>query len=218
MRAALYRSWAFRLGTRPSIGLLVSALLCGGVCACGGSTDHALSTGVSSDPRATTDVSATPPYWKVDADKDNDVEAGYDDTQNNGTLNFGHAASPSDERAIKALVKHYYAVALAADGTSACEMIYSPLAESIPEDYGTVDGPSYMRGIKTCAAGMKALFRHYHTRLAAEVPILVVSRVRLVERHGLAILRFGKLPEREILITHEGPAWKIAAVLDIELP
>jgi hypothetical protein len=203
---------------RPLLALLAGALLGVGACACGGTSAGSASHASSSSIAATTssEVAATTGYTKADADKDNDF-GGITDERFNRELNGGHAASAADRRTITALVKRYYASALADNGASACSMIYSTLAEAVPEDYGTTGGPPYMQGAKTCSVALGLLFKHYHAILALQVPKLKVTHVRLFERHGYALLSFGSLPEREISIAREGHVWRIDALLDNEL-
>lgn len=205
---------------RRALALLAAAALATCVCACGGASASSKPTAASS--AASSGVAATPSetanLLKVDADKDNDVEAPADDTNNNSTLNFAHPASASDKQAIVSLVDRYYRVALAREGAKACSLLYSTLAEATPEDYGSFAGPTYMKG-NTCPVIMTKMFGHFHALLAIELPKLKVTRVRLEHHRGKAILNFGGLPEREILVTREGPrAWKIASLFDGELP
>lgn len=209
--------------TLSAIVLLgVGTTACGSAGKSTGSAAHASSDATPTETTPSTIPSSTtsaPPETKVDADKDNDVGAApHDDTNNNSTLDFGKAASPSEQRTITMLVKRYYAAALAENGAAACSMIYSTLVEAIPEDYGqSPPGPPYMRGT-TCPAVMTLLFKHYHDQLALEVPRLQVARVRLKEHHGLAILSFGKrLAERQINVAREGHVWKLEALIDSEL-
>ncbi len=157
-------------------------------------------------------------YAKMDGDKDNDIGAAEDDTNNNLALNFGQAASTTDRSAITALVKRYYAIALAGNAIKGCSMLFSTLAEAAAEDYGVPGGPEYARGAKNCQQVLSGVFRFYHARLAAEVPKLSVTRVRLKGRQGYAILSFAPFPEREISVDREGHAWKIGAFVDNELP
>ena len=97
-------------------------------------------------------------------------------------------------------------------------MIYSTLAEAVPEDYGlSPPGPPYMRGT-TCPAVLTLLFKHLHSQLGLELPKIKVTRVRLTEHHGLAVLSFGTMPERQIQVAREGHVWRLAALLDGELP
>jgi hypothetical protein len=160
-----------------------------------------------------------PVQTKTDADKDNDSGAiAADEKNNSSVLDLGHAASASDQRAIAALIKRYYAAALAENGAKACSMLYSTIAESVPEDYG-ISPPSqpYMRGT-TCPAVLTLLFKHYHPQIALEYPKLEVARVRLVEHQGIAVLHFGALPERQISVGREGHTWKLKALLDGAMP
>lgn len=172
-------------------------------------------------PPPSTIPSKTPPAaaeTKADADKDNDARAPDDDTNNNSALNFGRAASASDTKAITVLVKRYYALADAENGAAACPMIYSTLEEAVPEDYGqSPPGPSYARGT-SCAAVLTLIFKHYHSQIALEHPRLKVARVRLIEHHGIAILHFGTMPEREISVARERHTWKLGSLFDSEIP
>jgi hypothetical protein len=209
---------------KAPLALLALPLLAFGPTACGSSGTGADPTRthstVATTRTAQTTTSATSPgsYSRIDSDKDNDASASDKKGDNNAILRYGHAASASDARAIKSLVKRYYAAALASDGATGCSLIYSTLAEAIPEDYGiSPPGPPYMRGT-TCPAVMTLLFKHEHDHLAAELPKLRVRSVRLEEHHGLAVLSFGALPERQLLIAREGPVWKLKALLDMELP
>jgi hypothetical protein len=157
-------------------------------------------------------------YTQVDADRDNDVAAPYDDKNNDSQLDYGRPAAPAQQRAAGALLRRYYATALSGDGAAACKMIISTLAESVAEDYGHGSaGPPYLRSGTTCPGVMDLLFAHFHALLALEVPKLEVARVRVIGKHGLAILRFGNLPERTIPLGQEGTRWKVRALLDTEL-
>jgi hypothetical protein len=205
------------------LALLAAAPLSLGICACGGAgTESTSASNVTSTTAATTTSTSesafAPTATKADSDKDDDVGAPYDDKSNDAVLNVGHAASAGDRHKIVALIQSYYKAALRGDGAKACTMIYSTLAESVPEDYGTSPpGPPYMRGT-TCPAVLTLLFRHYHSQLALELPKLKVTRVRLEEHHGLAVLRSGTMPERQIPVAREGHVWKLSALLDSQLP
>jgi hypothetical protein len=65
---------------------------------------------------------------------------------------------------------------------------------------------------------MGLLFKHYHDQFTAELPLLKVARVRLILRHGLAIVRFGTMPERQFLVRQELGTWKLGAIIDSDLP
>ena len=204
-----------------SLFVLVSvALLGSSVAACGSSdSSNSSSTHRSTTVRSASVESATP-YTKTDRDQDNDVGAGrYDDANNNVVFDYGRAASKADRRAITALIKHYYTLAAAGDGAKACSMLYITLSESVAEDYGRGSpGPTYLRQGTTCPSVMDLLFKHYHGKLLAELPQLKVIAVRLNHRQGLAILSFGPLPERRISVREQRQEWKLASLLDSELP
>ena len=210
---------------RAWLALLTCALLCGGLGACGDSSG-ATSTNASTRPpttaatTATTTANATPAATAMDSDRDNDEGGITDDNNHRNTEAFGHAASASDTRAITALVKRYYAIALSGNGARACSLLYSTLEEAVPEDYGGPDGrPPPSGNHRTCPEVLREILAREHTRLAFEVPKLAVHRVRVFERHGLLFLSFGpQLPEREITVMHEGSTWRMEAMSDSELP
>lgn len=174
---------------------------------CGGATKS-----IGTDSRTSTEVGS------ADRDKDNDFGSS-DDTNNDSVLEFTHPASAVNHGQIIALLKSYYAAAAVDDGVSACSMVYSTLAESLPEDDGMAPGPLYLRGAKTCSEVLGLMFKHAHSLLVAENERFKTARVFLNGDHGIAILNFGNMPERQITIAREGPqTWKVATVLDRELP
>lgn len=201
---------------RRSLALPVAILLAASVCACGSSKPSTDSHVSPSTAAADESPSETARLLRTDADKDNDFEAADDDTNNNSVLEYGHPASASDRRAIVSLLKRYYKVALAQEGAKACSLLYSMLAEGVPEDYGSYAGPVYMRG-NSCPTIMTKLFTHFHPVLALELPKFKVRWIGLEEHYGRAVLSFGRLPEREIRLAREGHTWKVDTLLDGEL-
>lgn len=207
--------------------LLAIGLIGVGFTACGSSkstipgSQAASKTATTASTGATTTSTATPTqdYTKADRDKDNDIGAPGDDTNHNEILNYAHAASAADKQAVTALIKRYYAAAAAGDGAKACSMLYVTFAESVAEDYGRESaGSSYLKQGKTCPEVLTLLFKHFHSQLTAELPLLKVRRVRLNEHHGLVVLGFGTMPERQIPVLRERHTWKVVALLDGELP
>jgi hypothetical protein len=189
------------------------------VCGCGDASRNTSSSAPQKSTSAATSPGEPADYTKPDKDRDNDPSAPYDDTSNNSVLDYGHAASARDKRAVAALIKRYYAVAGTEDGATACSMIPSKLASSVVEDYGRGSaGPSYMRSGTTCPATMVLLFKHFKSQLKTEIPQLKIARVRLVGHRGLAVLSFGTMPERQIHVAREGGTWKVQELLDDELP
>jgi hypothetical protein len=154
-----------------------------------------------------------------DRDNDSDNSSGsYFDGDDKSVRGLGHAASAADGKTIERLVKRYFAVAVAEDGKTACSMISSGIAKSIPETLGGGAGPLYARGATTCAAVMSKTFAHYHRQLAAHAPTLEVSAVRVDGNDGLAVLAFKALPGRQLRVARDGGVWRVGALLDLELP
>jgi len=215
--------------------LLALALIGSSLVACGSGGRQGSSTAAQSNAaatgsttsRTTSAVTPTLDYRKADRDKDNDGsivdpdDGGKiaDEASNTETFDFGHAADATDKQAVTTLLERYYAAALAEEGAKACSMMYITFAESVAEDYGHGSaGQPYASQGTTCPTVTALIYKHFHEQLATEVPLLKVARVRLVENHGLAVLSFGKLPERQIQIRKEGHAWKVGALLDGPLP
>lgn len=215
---------------------VVLALFAVYVCGCGGSGSHDNTASTSSlasgsetaeHPDITSPANATPsrstaPVPKPTRrelekrDRDEDDYVNLPDDDNPSPVGYVLADS-SDRKAITALVKRYYAVALKEDGASGCAMFPPIFAKAIPLDYGKL-GPSYLRrAAGTCPAVMSLLFKHEHRTLAREVPQMKVVRVSLGGDRGAAFIRFGPLHERFIVVQRENNTWTIAGVLDGEL-
>ncbi len=209
-----------RGGVARLLMLVALASLAVWLCACGGSgASHSSSAKrPASDSPSAAELRPAPLEAKADADKDNDIGAAEDDTNNSLDFDYGHAASPSLQRTLTALVKRYYAIALAGEGARGCAMLYSPIAEGITEDDSREPGgPAYMRGATDCAQVLDALFKHFHAQLAAEVPILQVTAVRVERGYAWALLRFGTMPERKIPAKREGHVWRMGQIYDLPL-
>jgi hypothetical protein len=213
------------------LALSASGLLSVGVCACGSTSTNTTSTHADTVAQTATKTATAPesPYNPYEANvgqpkpKDRDLDGdsnsdGRYDSDDKSVLDYGHPANAQDTRAITALVQRYYAAAAAENGAKACSMIYSTFAEAISEDYGTSPpGPKWAQGT-SCPAVMTLIFKHFHSQIAARLPKLKVSRVRLREHQGLVFLSFGKLPEREIRVDRESHTWRILALIDNDLP
>lgn len=129
-------------------------------------------------------------------------------------LGFGHAADPSELKAVTTLVTRYYHYAAIDDGAGACSLLTASIAKSVPQDYGGKAGPRYMRG-DTCREAMAKLFAHFHHKLLAEDIGLQVTDVRLNSHGGYALMRFKTTPElHEANVVREGSRWGIASLLD----
>jgi hypothetical protein len=153
-------------------------------------------------------------------DRDDDVDnksGSYFDSDDNSVRRYGHGASVADEKAITALVKRYFAAAVAQDGAAGCSMIISTLAGSVAESFGRPPGPPYLRG-DTCAAVMSKVFKLNRKQLSAYAASLKVAGVRVNGDHGVAVLSFRALPARQIRVEREGALWKLEVLVDSELP
>lgn len=171
---------------RPLLALLAAALLSIGSVACGTSSKGANSVTQPSPPGGS----------------DNNIPA------------YGHEASASDKRAVTVLVKRYYAAAAANDGSTACSLLYSNLANAVPEDYGKPPGPVYARG-KTCAVVMSKVFEHLAGR-RADLAATKVTDVRIYRDHGFAELRSTRTPKGEIFVERQGRSWRVGALIGRE--
>lgn len=210
------KRWSLAL---PLTILLV--LLSVGLAACGGARStprDATARAAQADSSPATTSAAPVIGGRVTTDRDeDDAERLPNDDNNSAVRDFGRPATTADARAVSVLLARYYAAASAGRADVACRMILANVVRAMPVSYG-VDGPSYMRGGKTCAQLLARLFRHERRRLAAETPRLTVRAVRLEGDHGLVLLGFGRLPEREIGVQRESATWKLAAPFDGELP
>lgn len=221
---------------KPLLALLVTGLFGVGVTACGGASKSTVSSSrvTSSDVAAgvpTTSVHATTPT-SLRGDEDDDDTAGndtpgnsnkdddqkkeknYRDSDDGSVVAYGHAAGAVDRRAITVLVQRYYAAAAAGNGATACALIYSIFAESIPEDYGQGPGPPYSRG-KTCAVVMSKMFEHFHSQMSGAV---VVTGVRVNGHQARALLGSSTEPAGFISAKRERGVWKIDQLVGEPLP
>jgi hypothetical protein len=205
------------------LALLVMAQLGLGVAACGGkgkgaSSSNVTATGGAAAATAST-TAPTEGESKLDKDKDNDNPTNsYYDADDEPILHYGRATSAPEEREVAAVVMRYYKAAVADDGATVCSLLYSALAESVPEEYGEAPGPPALRG-KTCPVVMSKLVRQHHRQLAAELLKLEVTGARAEGDRGWALLSFGPAkPPGRVLLQREGAAWRIAELQRTEMP
>ncbi len=141
-------------------------------------------------------------------DRDNDGDHNDDDE---GILDYGHAANATDRRDSVNLVTRYFAAAAAENGAAACSLLIPFIAESVPED----DGHTAALSGRTCAVVMSKLFKLHHALLLTKHETLQVPSVRVEGDKALAILEFPTIPEvREIAERRAGGAWRILDLLD----
>jgi hypothetical protein len=214
---------------RSLLALLTVALLSMAATACGGADKGASSASQTaagaSETAGTKAASATRPTSGATSSPSTagkaegylrDTNDGDDDPGSNDDIaifDYGHAANAADERAITALLTSYYAAGAAADGAAACKLIYSLIAETIPEEFTS---PA-LRG-PTCAAVMSKVLKQRQRQLIADNAALKVTRVRVEGSKGLALVNLGRTPEPHLLLHREGGAWRVESLSESGMP
>jgi hypothetical protein len=204
------------------------ALLAIGVGGCGGAKGTGSSSQVSSNVAVSTSTtqaraSGSVPadgYLKGDDDNDADARNRFDDHL---IRDYGHAARAADRKAVTALVKRYYAAAVADLGATVCSLM-SPhiagernLGEASEEAFALAASLPPLHG-KSCAQIMTLLFKEDHVRVTVANSTLVVTSVRINGSRGYALLGFRATPERYVSVERERGRWKIDALRDLEIP
>jgi hypothetical protein len=188
----------------------------GGLAACGKSGHDGRSHSAASSLAPAT--AGRPATAKHVSPKENELDAEEDragqDSDDQAILHFGQRAAPDEARFVVALVRRYYAAAAAHDGSKACALLYSQLAEAVPKDYGKFPGPPALRGA-TCAVVMSKIFKQQPRRLTSTPHVL---QVRARGNQGLVLLRAGRRSERHLLIHREHGVWKVWALFDLGTP
>jgi hypothetical protein len=197
--------------------LMASAVLLSlGSAACGGAGRGATPVSQTPSNAAASGLTLPQPELKIDAELDSDSYPGEPDNDNNHV--FGHVANAADARAATALVKRYYAAAAAGNGAVACSLIYSVMAESIPEDYGRLSGTPSPSG-KSCGLVVSNLFKHLHKQLSVDNATLKVAAVRVRGSKASVFLSLGGMKPKDYLELHrERGAWKVDRLLGTEQP
>jgi hypothetical protein len=224
--------------------LLAAAGLAVGMTACGGTDKAKPTSSHRSGAPVPTEAAVTPSVLRTghaylndgdndiigDADQDNNRDNDndnpedhkpndndlYHDSDDESVVAFGHEADAADKHAITAIVKRYYAVGAAGDGTMACSMLSPGLARAVPEDYGRNSaGPAYLRAGTNCPGVMDLLFRRLHAQLVAAV---AVTSVRVSHDEGFALLGSQSVSAGDIAVLRQDGVWKIDAVLGGALP
>lgn len=224
--------------------LLVLAMLCASLAACGGagktkgpssaSSGLAGSTGAAtsttSTERGEADAESHPssanagatsgssvlgvPNGDQDGDSSNDTAFDKDDSF---VTTFGHAAGPGDRKAITDLVTRYYAAIAKEDGATACRLLFFTITESAPETYGQTSFDAAAGRGQRCGPVMSKVFKGSHAQLVAENRHLKVMAIRIQGKRAWVLLRFGPNSVRRTVAYREGSSWKIGELLDTEL-
>lgn len=158
-------------------------------------------------------------YVRGDDDEDGDKYSNNDDGQ---MRNYGHAADAGERHLVTVVVAKYFAAAYYYDGSGACKLLDSRLANTsltkmVPTEYASGRDEADAQA-KTCVPFMVDLFRRVHGQLAlADAARVIVTAVRIKGARGLALLGFKTAPERWIPLRREHHLWKIDALLDLEM-
>jgi hypothetical protein len=197
-----------RLRTVSLVALL--ALTCACLVACSGSHPRSTSAAATAQARPT---AANAP--KLDADEDEDDPSGkHYDRDDNEILRFGRAASPAEMPEIAALARNYYADAAADNARAACKLIFSVVAEALPEQYGV---KTYGR---SCVSVTSKLFRLKHAIYVERHQTLQITGALVEDAHGFILLRFHapNAYDEHLRLRREGNRWTLHQLLDEGLP
>jgi hypothetical protein len=208
---------------KPLLVLLLLALVSLVVCSCGGASKGSASASqVASEDAAAlttpTTTASTATAAQAPKDMDNDYDGtpdhSYFDEDDYSRFDYPQVADSAVKQEVTVLLKHYFADAVAANGAAGCQLVYSLLAEEVPEEYGEPPlGSAALRG-STCAEVMSKMFKANHKQLAAEQVSLEVAIVRLSHNRGLALLRFKGISARGIDVHREHGSWKVNMLFD----
>ncbi len=197
---------------KPQVTLLVVVLLSLAIAACGGAAKTSSSS--SSKTAASADTQTIHRPGITDAEDGDDTPGETNNSENNDDREIedrGEAANASDKQSMTEFTKRYITAAGAEDGATACSLMVTSLAKSLPSTYGAGRGP--LHG-KTCAEVMTKVFKQQHRLLAAEAAGLEVTGVRVSGKDAFALLAFTTFPERRYIATErEGGVWKITEEL-----
>jgi hypothetical protein len=160
-------------------------------------------------------------YYVGDHD-DDDFKHSALDSDDFQVRTYGHVARSVDKRRISAVLMRYLGAAGAGDGALACSLLtprvaMSDLSAAVTDAYVPPPDPSSLHG-KSCAEAASRIFEENNNELAAEIPTVRVTAVRVSGTHGLALLGFKATPERWIAVAREGGTWKVDGLLDSEIP
>ncbi len=141
-------------------------------------------------------------------DRDNDSDNNDDDAQ---IVYYGRAAQGAERAAVVALVRRYYAAALAGDGAAGCPLLSPQTREQLVEEDG---GTAKLRG-HSCPTVLTKLFATEHRELAHKSPGMTVQAVRVGGGIGVALIEFPPLRElRKISIHRIAGVWLLHDLRD----
>jgi hypothetical protein len=151
----------------------------------------------------------------VDSDSPTTQSYRFPDSDDGPIFAYGHRPAAAVGRAIASVVRRYYAAASHGDGATACALLPSTLARSIPESYGGPQAPAYLRGAKTCQTTLARFFGHYHKELAAAIELFAV---RVEGETARVIFSSRTVPASSVFLMRQGSSWRLSEVLGKPLP
>lgn len=212
-----------RLLTELLAGLAMVMIALGSI-GCGGSSAGTHPAGASSGLGGSRSVAAVPgsrpnaattsQTTRATPDTDNEGDLTGRDPDDATLFDYGQRASVAEAGAAEAVLKRYYAAAAADDGARVCSLLYSPVAETVVEDYGEPPGPVATRG-DTCAEVMTKVYHGQRRLMADHGRALRVTQLRIRGNQGIALLHVGRGPERYIYVRREFGVWKVKVFGDI---
>jgi hypothetical protein len=179
--------------------------------ACGSGAKHVPSVPFSS--------STVPLHGYIQGDKDGDADKHVPDGDDASIRDYGHAANADDRRAAIALLRRYYAAAVAGDLATACSLTDRTLARSgklidtVAEDYAPPPGSPSLRG-ESCTRVMAAVTKERHEELAGDIETFVLTEMRVLGARALAIVGLRTTGERVVPLRREAGRWRVDGLFD----
>lgn len=198
------------LKTAPAV-CITTILLAFAVAACG------VASKPQSPPSARPGTSAKPGAisgaLEHDGDADDDSPGvGARDFDNDASPTYGAPAAPTDEQAIVALVKSYYAAAFSDNGGRACLLMGRAAREALLEADGRERGSRPSRGA-SCAQAASRFFRRHRRELSEGIALLRVPVVQVHGNRGWAVVSLGGAREHVAFLHREAASWKLNQML-----
>jgi hypothetical protein len=180
-------------------------------------TLHGLSGDEDDDDAEST--SEGPPGGDSDSDYDNDyldnLHKGYYDGDDASVRDYGHVPGATEERALASFVRRYYQAAAADDGSTACALIATNVAQAVPQEFGQGGGPSYLNGASSCQALMARLFAHSRGEFTGAI---MMTGARVEGDRAYVLLGSATNPASYMTLVREGRAWKLDGLTAATLP
>lgn len=161
-------------------------------------------------------------YFEGDDDSD-DYPHSHKDPDDIHIRFYGHEAGAREKEAVSSLVKRYYLAGAVGDGARACSLIdpeiakLTDFADHVPAVYASLAGSALFHN-RTCSEVESSLFEIDHRILATGADTVIVTSLRIRGDHGIALLAFKTMPERQIAVHREPNGnWTIDALLDSEI-